>query len=193
MFQREISQKGVYTRVYNIRKIHFLFAALLDLWCKQEVKLKAIFIIIIPLFHSIVGGGPTSSLTFIPPQLGLPVRISRLSCQRFRAWGRQRRRKWHHQPKNALCTMRRWEEPSRTTSGAPKSIAEQQQGSDQLMHKKKNEEKGTWILDRQPLHQKSARTIRLPHLFLTPSSLGNSNVSEFLFQPCCSNILLCSF
>ena len=110
--------------------------ALYDLWCKQEVKLKAIFIIIIPLFHSTmaVGGGPFTQAA-VPCQ-NLTTIMSKISCMR-----RQRRRKWHHQPKNALCTMRRWEEPSRTTSGAPKSIAEQQQGSDQLMHKKKNEEK----------------------------------------------------
>ena len=88
--------------------------------------------------------------------------------------------------------MRRWEEPSRTTSGAPKSIAEQQQGLDQLMHKKKNEEKGTWILDRQPLHQKSAHTIRLPHLFLKSIRISIStllmlkyHVMQFLNQSLC--------
>ena len=87
MFQREISQKGVYTPVYNIRKIHFLFAALLDLWCKQEVKLKAIFIIIIPLFHSIVGGGPYllsylhTSSAWSPCQ-NLTTIMSKISCMR---------------------------------------------------------------------------------------------------------------
>ena len=62
----------------------------------QGVKLKAIFIIIIPLFHSMaVGGGPFTQAA-VPCQ-NLTTIMSKISCMR-----RQRRRKWHHQPKNAM-------------------------------------------------------------------------------------------